>query len=81
MKEDEAGGHVALTGKMRNAYKILVGKAEGKIPFGRPRRRWKDNIRMHLREVAWVVVGCMHPAQDRDQWWDLVNTVMNLRIP
>jgi hypothetical protein len=35
---------------MRNAYKILVGKPEGKRPLGRPRRRWKDNIRIDLRE-------------------------------
>jgi len=37
---------------MRNAYKILVGKHEGKRPFGRPRRRWEDNIRMDLRKIA-----------------------------
>jgi hypothetical protein len=38
-------------GNMRNAYKILVGKTEGKRPFRRPRHRWKDNIRLDLREV------------------------------
>jgi hypothetical protein len=37
----------------RNAYRILVGKPEGKIPLGRPRRRWEDNIRMDLREIGW----------------------------
>jgi hypothetical protein len=36
----------------RNAYRILVGKLEGKRPLGRPRRRWKDNIRMDLRETG-----------------------------
>jgi hypothetical protein len=41
-------GHVARMG-MRNAYVILVGKPEGKIPLGRPRRRWVDNIKMNLR--------------------------------
>jgi hypothetical protein len=37
----------------RNAYRILVGKPEGRRPLGRPRRRWVDNIEMHLREIGW----------------------------
>jgi hypothetical protein len=41
-------GHAAYRGK-RNAYRILVGKPEGKRPLGRPRRRWVDNIKMDLR--------------------------------
>jgi hypothetical protein len=45
--------HVACVGDTRNAYKILVGKPEGKRPFGRPRRRWEDNIRLDLREIGW----------------------------
>jgi hypothetical protein len=40
-------------GKMRNAFKILVGKPEGKRPHGRPRHRWEDNIRVDLREIEW----------------------------
>jgi hypothetical protein len=44
-------GHVARTGEMRNAYRILVGKPEGKRPLGRPRRRWVDNIKMDLIEL------------------------------
>jgi hypothetical protein len=51
---------------MRNAY-ILVGRREGKRPFGRPMRRWEDNIRMDLREIDWEDVDCMHLAYDRDQ--------------
>jgi hypothetical protein len=47
-------GHVARMGEKRNAYRILVGKAEGKIPLGRPRRRWVDNIKMDLRDIGWV---------------------------
>jgi hypothetical protein len=62
-------GHVARMGETRNAYRVLVGKREGKRPQGRPRRRWVDNIRMD-----WIDM-----AQDRDQWRALVNTVMNLR--
>jgi hypothetical protein len=44
-------GHVARMGEMRNASKILVGIPERKRPLGRPRRRWKDNIRIYLREI------------------------------
>jgi hypothetical protein len=50
--------HVAHTGEMINAYSISVGKPEGMRQLGRPRRRWKDNIRMDLREV----VDWMHLA-------------------
>ena len=60
-------------------HRVLVGKPEGKIPLGRPRRRWEDNIKMDLQEVGrggdW-----MELAQDRDRWRALVNTVMNLRV-
>jgi hypothetical protein len=64
-------------GEVRNAYNILVGKLKGK---GRPGRRWKDNIRMGLREVEQEAVDSMHLAEDRDQWRALVNTVINLRV-
>jgi len=59
----------------------LVGKPEGKRPLGRPRRRWEDNIRAHLRETGWEGVDWMHMAQDKDQIIAFVNTIMNLRIP
>jgi len=42
-------GHVAHMGEERGVYRVLVRKAEGKIPLGRPRRRWVDNIRMDLQ--------------------------------
>jgi hypothetical protein len=64
----------------RNAYRILVGKPEGKRPLGRPRRRWEDNIRMDLREIRWGGMDWIDQDQDRDQWRALVNTVMNLRV-
>ncbi|KAJ4444042.1 hypothetical protein ANN_05831 [Periplaneta americana] len=44
-------GHVARMGEFRNAYRVLVGRPEGKIPLGRPRHRWEDNIKMALREI------------------------------
>jgi hypothetical protein len=68
-------------GENRNAYRILVGKPEGKRPLGRPRRRWVDNIKMDLGEMGWVVMDWIDLTQDRGRWRALVNTVMNLRVP
>jgi hypothetical protein len=48
-------GHVARMGEGKNVYRVLVGKAEGKRPLGRPRRRWEDGIKMDLREIGWGV--------------------------
>jgi hypothetical protein len=69
-------GHVARLGEKRNAYRILVGKPEGKRPLGRPRR---GNIKMDLREIGWGAVDGIDMAQDRHPWRALVNTVLNLR--
>jgi hypothetical protein len=68
-------------GEMRNAYKRLVGKPEGKRPLGRPRRRRMNNIKMDIRETGWDGMDWNELAQDRDQWRALANTVMNLRVP
>jgi hypothetical protein len=65
----------------RNAYRILVGKPDGKRLLGRQRRRWVDNIKMDLRETGWDAMHWIDLAQDRDQLRALVNTVMNLRVP
>jgi hypothetical protein len=61
-----------------NAYRMLVGKPEGKRPLGRP--RWTI-LKWILRETGWDGVDWIELAQDRDQWRALVNTVMNLRVP
>jgi hypothetical protein len=50
-------------GEKRNAYRILVGKLEGKSPLGRPRLRWEDNIKMDLREIAWDGMDWIDLAQ------------------
>jgi hypothetical protein len=68
-------------GEKRNGYSALVGNPEGKRLLVRPRRRWKDNIKMDLREIGWGGMDLFHVAQDRDQWRALVNTVMNLGVP
>jgi hypothetical protein len=68
-------------GEKRNAYRILVGKPEGKRQLGRPRRKWMDNIKMDITEIRWDGMDWIDSAQDRDQWRALVNTVMNLRVP
>jgi hypothetical protein len=73
-------GHVARVGEKRTAYRILVGKPEGRRPLGRPRRRWVDNIKMDLREIGWDGVDWVNLSQDRDQWRTLVNMVMNLGV-
>jgi hypothetical protein len=67
-------------GEKRNAYRILVGKPDGKRPLGRPRRRWVDNIKMDLRDIVRDGMDWIDLARDRDQWRALVNTVMNLRV-
>jgi hypothetical protein len=73
--------HVARMGEVRGAYKILVGRPEGRRPLGRPRRRREDSIKMDLGEIGFGDVDWIHWVQDRDSWRALVNTVMNLRVP
>jgi hypothetical protein len=55
-------------GDMRNSYRLLVGKSEGKRPLGRPRYRWVDNIEMELLEIVCGGVDWIGLAQDRDKW-------------
>jgi hypothetical protein len=75
-------GHVARMGKSRGAYRVLLGKPEGKRSHGRPRRRWEDNMKVDLKEVVW--------GEGSMDWIDLVqngdvvglvNAVMNLWAP
>jgi hypothetical protein len=67
-------------GEERKVYEVLVGNPEGKIPLGRPRRRWEDGIRMDLREIVLGGVDWIRLAQDRDRWGAVVSAVMNLRV-
>jgi hypothetical protein len=68
-------------GKKRYAYRILVGKPEGKRPLGRLRRKWVDNIKMNLREIGCDSMEWIDLAQDRDLWRAFLNTVMDLQFP
>jgi hypothetical protein len=72
--------HVTRMGEKRNAYRLLVGKPEGRRPLERPRCRWVDNINIHLVETGWDGMGWIDLVQDRDKWRALVNTVMNFQV-
>jgi hypothetical protein len=74
------GRACSTTGEKKNACRVLVGNPEGKRPLGRPKRRWVDNIKMDLKEILWGGMDWIDLAQDRDQWWALVNAVVNLRV-
>jgi transposase len=65
-------------GEERGAYRILVGRPEGRRPPGRPRHRWEDNIKMDLQEVGRDGMAWIDMAEDRDRWRAFVNAVMNL---
>jgi hypothetical protein len=71
-------GHVARIREKGNAYRLLVGKPEGRRPLGRPRRRWLDNIRMDL---GWGDVDWIGLAQNKDRCSPLVNSILNLWVP
>jgi len=70
-------GHVALMGVRRGIYRVLVGKPEGR----RPRRRWKDNIKMDIQDEGCGCMDWIELAQDRDRGRAVVNAVMNIRVP
>jgi hypothetical protein len=73
-------GHVARMGKGRGVYRVLVGRPECKGPLGRPRRRWEDNIKLHLRKTGIDGANWIRLTQDTVQFLAFVNTVMNLRV-
>jgi hypothetical protein len=68
-------------GEGRCVYRVLVGKAEGKRPLGRPRSRWENNIKMDLRETGIDGANWIQLVQNRVQWRALVSMVMNIRVP
>jgi hypothetical protein len=68
-------------GEDRGVQRVLVEKPDRKRPLGRPRRRWKNNIKMDLQEVGGGRGDWMELAEDRDKWRALVSTVRNFRVP
>jgi hypothetical protein len=74
-------GNVKRMGEGRGAYRVLLGKHEGKRQLGRPRRRWEDNIKINFQEVEYVGIDWIDLAQDRESLRALVNAVMNFRFP
>ena len=69
-------GKVACMGERRVVYRVLAGKPEGR-PFGRPRKRWEDNINMDFQELGCGGMDWIELVQERDRWRALVNVVMN----
>jgi hypothetical protein len=68
-------------GGERNAYRLLVGKPEGKRPLGKPRHRCVDNIKLYLVEIGLGELDWISLTEDRYRWRTLVNSVMNLWVP
>jgi hypothetical protein len=73
--------HVAYMEESRGVYMVLVGTPEVKRPFGRPRHRWEDNIKMDLQKVGYEGMDWIDLAQDKDSWQALMNVVMNFMVP
>jgi hypothetical protein len=73
-------GHVACMTEGRGVYRVWVGRPEGKRPLERPRRGWKDKIKLGLRKIHIDVAKWIQLAQDRGRWQVFVNMVMNLRV-
>ena len=74
-------GHLARMEEGSRAFKILTGKPTGNRPFGRPRCRWKYNIRMDLKDIGINTRNWVDSARDRNNWRALVNAALNLRVP
>jgi hypothetical protein len=74
-------GHEVCMGKKRNAFKIVMRKPERKRPLEKSRRRWEDNIKMHVRKTEWGGMDWIGMDQNREKWKVLMNMVMKLRLP
>jgi hypothetical protein len=61
-------GHVTHVRDRKGSYRVVVGKPERNRPLGRPRHRWKDNIKLHIQEVGWVGMDWIVLAQNREMW-------------
>jgi hypothetical protein len=75
------GRTCGIHGGGERCYRVLVGRPKGKRSLGRPRHKWKDNIKMDLRETGINGENCIQQAQDRVHWQAFIDTVMNLCVP
>jgi len=73
--------NVVCMQERRSMYKVLVEKPEGKRTLGKPRCRWKNNIRTDIQEVELGGMDWVALAQDRDSWWSFVNAALNFWVP
>jgi hypothetical protein len=80
VKDDEMGSVCSMNGGEENAYRLLVGKSEGKRQLGSQRHWLMDNIKMDVREIGWGGVDWIDLGQDKEHWRVFVNTVMNLWV-
>jgi hypothetical protein len=80
-KKDEVNGVCSTQGKIRNAYKIVLGKPEGKRPLGRSRRRWENNLKQDLKESSYKDIKCIQLHQNTVHYWTVVNTVVKPQVP
>jgi len=64
-------------GERRGAYRALVGRYEGKGPFGRPKRRKENNIKMRIPGIRWQGVEWIDRAEDRNSLRAIVNVTVN----
>jgi len=74
-------GHIARMGENRGVYRVSTENPEGNRPLGRPRSRWEDSIKMHLRGNLWQGMDWFDLTENRDRWRALVNAVMNFPVP
>ena len=74
-------GRACSTNGEETCIQGLVGRPKGKRRLGKPRHRWKNNIKIDLQEVGCGCMDWIELAQDMDRWWTLVTAVMNLRVP
>jgi hypothetical protein len=81
LDKNEMGWSSSAYGGERGVYRVLLGKPEGKIPMGKPRCRWEDNIKADLKEVGCGGMDWIELAQDRDRWRAIMNAVTNARFP
>ena len=80
MRNERSGARGAM-GDRRNAYRVLVGRPEGRRLLGRPRRRREDTIRGDFQEMGWGSMDWIALVQKRDKCRALVNVVLNLWVP